>query len=298
MYDRMISFINFHNLLYTYQFGFRKNYSTNMAASILCDKILNSIDNGQIVVGVFLDFQKAFDTVNHSILLKKLYKYGFRGTAYKWLDSYLCSRYQFVSYHNVDSMHLKVTHGVPQGSILGPLLFLLYINDIVHVSDVLIPIIYADDTNVFINGSSMQQIAQLMNYELQKIHTWLNTNKLSLNISKTQYIIFKTKIKKIDSYDDIKIDGNVIDRVESAKFVGLILDSELKWHSHVQHVKKKIAKGIGVICKARKVFNRQTLLLLYNSFVLPYLSYCNVIWGNSAQSFHHFINFRKRSLES
>jgi hypothetical protein len=181
-------------------------------------------------------------------------------------------------------MHLKVTHGVPQGSILGPLLFLLYINDIVHVSDVLIPIIYADDTNVFINGSSMQQIAQLMNSELKKIHTWLNTNKLSLNISKTQYIIFKTKIKKIDSYDDIKIDGNVIDRVESAKFVGLILDSELKWHSHVQHVKKKIAKGIGVICKARKVFNRQTLLLLYNSFVLPYLSYCNVIWGNSAQS--------------
>ena len=193
MYNRLLQFINKHKILYNYQFGFRKGYSTTMALRILVDKIMSALDKGDFVVGVFLDLSKAFDTVNHQILLNKLFKYGIRGLALKWFESFLCERKQFVVYNNVKSRESLITCGVPQGSILGPLLFLLYINDMANISKLLFIILFADDTNLFLNGKSVLNIIQEMNTELEKIVNWLTVNQLSLNINKTSYIIFSIK---------------------------------------------------------------------------------------------------------
>ena len=152
MYNRISNFIYKYSLLNEYQFGFSQKRSTNQALIVLLDKITAALDKGDSVLGVFLDFSKAFDTVDHHILLNKMYKYGIRGIVFEWMESYLSSRRQLVLFNYVKSEYANVTCGVPQGSIMGPLLFVLYVNDIANVSTSLLPILFADDTNVFLTG--------------------------------------------------------------------------------------------------------------------------------------------------
>jgi hypothetical protein len=285
MYDRLMNFSTANNLLYKYQFGFRCNYSTSMALVTLVDKIMSAIDNGNMVVGVFLDFQKAFDTVNHNILLNKLYKYGIRGVAFNWLKDYLSNRYQYVTFDNHDSQKKLIKCGVPQGSILGPLLFLLYINDITNVSDTIFPIIFADDTNIFLTGKNIDEIILNMNYELQNIVKWLNANKLSLNVGKTQYMIFRSQKTKISSSSELLINGTSLDYVESSKFLGVHIDSCFTWNRNIQSVRSKVSRGIGILNKAKHALNTATLITLYYSFIYPYLSYCIEVWGKAANTY-------------
>ena len=160
MYDRLLEFLNKHKILNKFQFGFRNMHSTVMALITLLDNLRNALDGGNCTVGIFLDFQKAFDTVNHKFLLGKLNCYGIRGIALDWFSSYLTNRSQTVIYNEHESEKKETLCGVPQGSILGPLLFLLYINDLPSVSSLIMPILFADDTNLFCNGPNLNELIE------------------------------------------------------------------------------------------------------------------------------------------
>ena len=249
MYKRITEFINENDVLYNLQFGFRKNHSTTIALTLLHDKISKSLFDGEYVLGVFLDFSKAFDTVNHDILLRKLYAYGIRGVAHEWLKSYLSCRTQYVVFNGMESTKRTATCGVPQGSILGPLLFLLYINDMACISNILYPMLFADDTNVFLSGRNANQLIKIMNGELLNIVDWLDSNKLSLNVSKTHFILFRSQgMRKPLINENLIIKNESINQDHKTKFLGVIVDEKLTWFEHIQYIKCKIAKGIGIIC--------------------------------------------------
>ena len=277
MYSRLITFINKHNILYPNQFGFRKKHSTSLALSLLVSKITESFEENKITLGVFLDFSKAFDTVDHTILLQKLECYGVRGLALTWMKSYLTNRQQFVCVNGASSAYEEVVCGVPQGSVLGPLLFLLYINDMAQISTKLFSVLFADDSNLFISDSNINDLITTMNNELNGIYLWLNTNKLSLNIDKSNYMIFTQR--NISQCNDVFINGQKLERVFSTKFLGVVIDHKLTWKKHIQFVKSKISKSIGILYRGRTFFQSNTLLTLYYSFILPYFTYCIEIWG-------------------
>ena len=163
MYNYTVNFMEVNNSFYKYQFGFRRRHSTQQAIITLVEKITSSLDDGDLVIGVFLDLKKAFDTVDHRILLNKLYAYGIRGNILKWYESYLTDRSQYATYDGMQSNTLSIRCGVPQGSILGPLLFVIYMNDICNVSEFLFTILYADDTCVLVNGTDLDILFSILN---------------------------------------------------------------------------------------------------------------------------------------
>ena len=281
MYNHLIKFIDANKIVYKYQFRFRKSHSTNHAIILLAEKLSNAIISGKISIGVFFDLRKAFDTVDHCILLDKLHKYGIRGTPWNGFKSYLENRKQYVCYSDTLSATMPITHGVPQGSILGPLLFILYINDLANVSDNLFSIPFADDTIVLIEGTNINTMIATLNCELAKLTEWLNANKLSINVSKSHYIVFHRSRRKINK-GNILLDTTILSQVTYTKFLGVILDDKLKWTHYISYIKHKISKGMGIIQKARKVLKKKVLLRLYHSFVTPYLIYCLDIWGNAS----------------
>ena len=190
MHKRLYSFLTDHNILFQNQFGFRKNNSTTYALIQITEMIKESIDNHKYGCGIFIDLRKAFDTVNHNILLIKLEHYGIRGTALNWFKSYISNRKQYVFLNGESSKLKEVSCGVPQGSVLGPLLFLLYINDLPNISKNFDFYLFADDTNIYCEANTLDELEFTINKELKELRSWLIVNRLSLNINKTNFVIF------------------------------------------------------------------------------------------------------------
>lgn len=280
---RLNKFLNEFNILSNSQYGFRPNHSTATAIMELTEEITNAIDKKHYLVSIFVDLQKAFDTLDHKILLHKLYKYGIRGVAHQWVTSYLKNRSQFVEIDNIKSKNCNITCGVPQGSVLGPILFLLYVNDIVSVSQLLRCILFADDTTLFYSGKNIKDVLQIVENEFQKIMKWFNANRLSLNISKTKFMIFCSKKKYVET--SLFINGLEIERAHEIKFLGITIDEHLTWKSHIDNIKVKVSQIIGVLHKVKDSLNKNALFLLYNSLIVPYLTYCIEVWGSACKTY-------------
>lgn len=240
------------------------------------------MDKNEYSLGVFLDLAKAFDTVDHRILLAKMQHYGIRGNALDWFTSYLTDRQQQVLCNGNYSKFLPIKFGVPQGSILGPLLFLIYINDLPNSSKLLHYILFADDTNVFLSNASYEQLFEVANAELKLASEWFRANKLSLNLSKTNFILFRSNKKQLPlTTMDIIIDDKIIPLVESTKFLGVYIDQHLKWKKHIEEINKKITKNVGILKRISYVIPSHILINLYFTLVYPYINYCNIIWTST-----------------
>ena len=232
--------------------------------------------------------------MDHSILLSKLKYYGVTGCSYDFLSSYLTGRSQYVEFSGHKSNTLPISTGVPQGSVLGPLLFLVCINDLPLVSNIFDMLMYADDTTLYCN-INQNVTAEVINGELLKINQWLGANKLSLNVSKTKFMVFHTHNRSV-SYPDLQINGNKIERVTEFNFLGLVLQSNLSWNKHINHISLKVSKAIGIIYRLKSVYPLAVLLTLYNTLVLPYFNYCILSWGSKIKENHQLYLLQKKAV--
>ena len=284
MYARMYSFLIKHNLLVGNQYGFQKSKSTEHAIFDIHSQIIDSFENQEIPCCIFLDFAKAFDTVNHEILLNKLTYYGFRGLSQKWLSSYLSNRTQCVQIGNELSDFKHIDCGVPQGSVLGPLLFLLYINDIVSSSNILKFQLFADDTCIFYSNKSRDVLESTLNNELIKVNDWLIVNKLSLNVSKSNVLTFRAKNANDLPILNLTINGQKIEEKTCAKYLGILFDNKLTWKPQIEQISKKIIKNNALLAKLRHFIPSDKLKTIYNALIQPHIDYGILSWGTAAET--------------
>ena len=300
---RLRKFLESKNILSDTQFGFRPGYSTELALTSLKNSVCKSIDEGLYTCGICLDLSKAFDTVNHNILLSKLEKYGIRSKPLCWFKSYLSNRKQFVELNSCKSRFETIKYGVPQGSVLGPLLFLLYINDLSKSSSLLNFLSFADDTTIHYSNNSLINLFSTLNFELKKVSTWLKLNKLTLNTDKTKYLIFSSvqKLYRIKGKytKDIVLNDTPIERVDKIKLLGVIISEDFKWEAYITSLCNKLSRNVAIINKLKNYISSSILLKLYNTLITPHINYCITVWGNSeSYNLDRVLRLRKKAVSS
>ena len=287
MYIQLFQYFTSNNLFHANQYGFRAEYSTELALSELVDRIYTDLDEKQLPIAIFIDLSKAFDTIDHTILISQLEHYGVENNEFQWFISYMHNRQQYVEIENIKSTTETITTGVPQGSILGPLLFLIYINDLALASTKFSPIMYADDTTLlstlqnFKSNHSSNSLSYNINAELTKITQWLAVNRLSLNAKNTKMMIFHSKQNKlsVNEIPIIKINGMPIERITEFKFLGVLIDSNLTWSPHCNYIANKLSRICGVVSRLKHYVPTHILTIIYNSLFLTHISYGITSWG-------------------
>ena len=304
LHIRMTNYLEKFNLLFDFQFGFRKNYSTSIAVLDVVNMIQNELFRGNYVLGVFMDLQKAFDTVNLSILLKKLEYYGFRGRCLEWFRSYLEDRPQFTAINGSTSPLRNTTCGIPQGTVLGPLLFTLFINDIACSLTKSNIKLFADDSNLFVISENPIKLFNIANCELSSLSNWIIANKLHVNYNKTNYILFEPKAKANVTYDinnlpTIILDGNTIERVHVVKYLGVFINEKLSWTEHINHLVSKVSHLSGILYRNKLFLPMNCKRNIYFALIHSNLTYCIEVYANvNKSSLHPLIIKCNRLLRS
>ena len=279
---RLTKFLEDNNILADQHLGFRKDHSTTHADTDFYSQICNNLDNGKHSCVVLLDLKKAFDTVNHEVLLRKLDKYGIRGNSNKLFQSYLSNRCQFVCVNGIASNKRKVQCGVPQASVPGPTLFSLYVNDLSKFTEPSVRL-FADDTIMIMSDNSLDNLNNTANNEAKIIDKWLTSNELALNTFKTSFMLVSTKKISADKFS-LTIRGEKINRTPVAKYLGLLIGEKLKFDVHAKHVCKKLSQICGIFCNLRHYICKKTLLMLYYSLVNSHILYGILVWGSTNHS--------------
>ena len=266
--------------LHPMQFGFRSNHSTETANCFFIEKIKSLLDKRGVVGAVFLDLRKAFDTVNHKVLLSKLSNFNFSVEARQWVESYLFNRTQTVRINNQQSDTLSLSTGVPQGSILGPLLFCLYINDLPSVCPEAHIQMYADDTVLYVHGLTKTEVAAKLTKAMLKITAWLNQCCLQLNVSKTVGMFF-SKTNDCSENPDVLVSGEKLEIVKEFKYLGIILDSNFNFRAHVKTVCKRIKFNLANFKFIRNSMSTQAAMMYMHSMIFSHMSYCLTSWSQA-----------------
>ena len=253
VHRRLYDFLIKNKLLYISQYGFRNGYSTIHAITELVGNIIKGFDTKQFTLALFIDLSKAFDTLDQNKLLNKLSTYGVRGIALDWFKSYLTNRKLYVKYNDVQSQLYNIEYGIPQGSVLGPLLFLLYTNDMHMCLKSSKTLLFADDTTLYVTGDNVVSLVDIIKNGINILVDWFRANKLTLNLGKTTCVLFKPKGKRGTNYNiDIKIDNEEIAVTNHCKFLGLDIDENLDWSYHINAMCLKLAKNMYLLNGLKK----------------------------------------------
>ena len=285
VYEQIYNYLIKNNLLDSRQSGFRSLHSTVTALLDLTSQWCFNIDRGLVTGILFLDLKKAFDTVDHQLLLTKLEYIGVRGHALEWFKSYLVNRFQIMFTNGVLSDKAILRYGAPQGSILGPLLFLIYINDLNTKADYAVVRMYADDTNMTFTACSIPELQHDMNIDLQFLQNWLIANRLTLNVLKTEFMLVgsRQRVATLTQELDLSLNGIWLKRVNSSKCLGVEIDEFfLTWDAHIFSVSKKVSSGIGVLKKIKPFVPTYNLISVYQSIIEPNFDYCSVVWDDNS----------------
>lgn len=296
IHNQVYNHLLVNNLLSNTQSGFRPQHSTLTAAIDVTDYILSNMDHGEVTGAVFLDLKKAFDTVDHGVLLSKLSSLGIMGKELNWFSNYLSNRQQCTVIANVHSDYKQISVGVPQGSILGPLLFISFINDLPNVICKSKIVLYADDTAIMYNSKSLTEVNTVLNEELVNVANWMSTSKLTVNASKTKVMVFGSQRKIKNSLLDIRLNNVKLDQVLVFKYLGLWFDPCLKWDTHIEKIASKISQKTGVLRRIRQYIDQTTMGMMYNALILPHIDYCCPIWTSTASKYVNKIQILQNNV--